>query len=234
MFSVLPHPALQSPRESPRDTAKFSASVARENLPAWGKFGLIALVMAVSTGCATNRSASNATVASSAAPGDAVAGGSGGETASETGGRMASDMARQPLRDIGMMKRTIPAALTRISDPYGEPSGPGCTWLNYEIAQLDEALGPDPAAARAIDDRSMGEKGQEAAKTAAGQAVRGAAASLMPARGLVRFISGAEKADRQLREAKERGMVRRGYLRGLAKAQNCPSVTATASVPPPR
>jgi hypothetical protein len=38
---------------------------------------------------------------------------------------------------------------------------------------------------------------------------------------LIRRISGAEKADMMYKAATERGMVRRGYLKGLAQAQKC-------------
>lgn len=127
----------------------------------------------------------------------------------------------QPLKDIGFMKKNIPPALAQITDPYATPQGIDCNYINYQITQLDEVLGPEKVRDSNIDDRTIGEKSGAIASSAASEAVKSAATSWIPARGLVRKITGAEKADNSMKKAVELGKIRRGYLRGLAKAKNC-------------
>jgi hypothetical protein len=133
----------------------------------------------------------------------------------------ASDAAVQPLRDFGMVRRKIPAALARIGDPYAPPTGQTCEWIQYEIQQLDAALQGDVEAAAGHDDRSVASRGGSMARQGATEAVRGVGSMLVPQRSLVRMLTGASKADRLYAEAEQRGMVRRGYLRGLADSKKC-------------
>lgn len=133
----------------------------------------------------------------------------------------ASDAAVQPLRDFGMVRRKIPPALARIGDPYAPPSGESCEWIRYEIQQLDAALQGDVEAPAGHDESSMAERGGTIAKQGATEAVRGVGSMLVPQRSLVRMLTGASKADRMYAEAEQRGMVRRGYLRGLADSKKC-------------
>jgi hypothetical protein len=140
---------------------------------------------------------------------------------SESIGTAASQAAVQPLRDFGIVRRKIPAALARISDPYAPPTGQSCQWIQYEIQQLNAALQGDVEPAVGHDDGTMASKGENMAKEGATEAVRGITSLLVPQRRLVRMLTGASKADRLYAEAEERGMVRRGYLRGLAEAKKC-------------
>lgn len=133
----------------------------------------------------------------------------------------ASDVAVQPLRDVGMVRRKIPPALARISDPYAMPADTSCAWINYELQQLNAVLPADVAPAPGHDDRSVTERGTDAAKDGASEAVRGVGSMLVPQRGLVRMLTGASKAERRYEEAEQRGMVRRAFLRGLAQSKSC-------------
>lgn len=133
----------------------------------------------------------------------------------------ANEAAVQPFRDIGVLRRKVPAALARIGDPYAPPSGETCQWISYEIQQLDEALKGEVATNAGPDNRSIQAKGGSMAKSGATEAVRGVGSMLVPQRGLIRMLSGASKSDRLYEEAEQRGMVRRGYLRGLADSKGC-------------
>jgi hypothetical protein len=135
----------------------------------------------------------------------------------------AATAASQPLRDIGLMTRKIPYALTRIADPYAEPSGPGCAWLTYELTQLSAALGPEVAVMPVASRESRREKGSRMAMRTARDAIMDAGSNLLPGRGIIRRLSGANNAEELFEAAKERGMVRRGYLKGLSEARNCTS-----------
>lgn len=151
--------------------------------------------------------------------------GDGGDRAASA----AQGAVTQPLRDFGLIRPTIPPELSRIVDPYAPPMGPGCSWLNYELAGLETVLGSE--ASRSPDRRRSG---TEVVGDAADSAVRGAVSDLIPARGLVRQLSGAEAADRELARAQERGRVRRAYLMGLSHANACgaPPAAVPASVVP--
>lgn len=151
--------------------------------------------------------------------------GSGGDRAASA----AQGAMTQPLRDFGLIRPTIPPELARIVDPYAPPMGPGCEWLNYELAGLAAVLGDDGS--RSAERRRSG---TEVVSDAADSAVRGAVSDLIPARGLVRQLSGAEAADRELARAMERGRVRRAYLMGLSHAEDCgapPTATPGTVVP---
>jgi hypothetical protein len=128
----------------------------------------------------------------------------------------AGDALAQPLRDLGLIRPVIAPELSRIVDPYAPPMGPGCTWISYELTGLEDVLGSEQARA-ATQRRSTG----EIVERAAADSMRSAMGGLIPARGLVRQLSGAQAADRALAEATERGRVRRAYLTGLAHAASC-------------
>lgn len=148
----------------------------------------------------------------------------GEPSASSTRGQIqgaAGDAARQPLRDIGLMKRRIPYALTRIADPYAEPSGPGCPWISYELTQLSAALGTEVSVMPVADRSTTSQRGSRMAIEAARDVIKGSGSQLLPGRSVIRRLSGASNADELYDAAKQRGMVRRGYLKGLSDAKNC-------------
>jgi hypothetical protein len=155
-----------------------------------------------------------AVMAGAGTSGCATTGGGGGGMG--RAGSVAQDAMTQPLRDFGLVRPVIAPELARIVDPYAPSMGPGCSWLMYELSGLERVLGTE--AARAGDQRRT--SGEQIGAAAEG-AVRGAVSDLIPARGLVRQLSGAEAADRALRAAQERGRVRRAFLMGLAHAEGC-------------
>lgn len=133
----------------------------------------------------------------------------------------AGDAVSQPLRDFGLMKKKIPYALSRIADPYAQPSGPGCAWISHELSQLSAALGADVAVKPAPDQPTTSETGSNIAVDAAGDFIRNASSGLIPGRSIIRQISGASRSDRLYAAALERGMIRRAYLTGLSQARGC-------------
>ncbi len=138
-----------------------------------------------------------------------------GEPKKEEDGTMkrAGDIATQPVRDVGLSKKKIPAILvSAASAPYARPGGK-CGAITGELAQLNDALGPDFGAA-------PGKKGSQGGNIAAagGEATVN---TFIPFRGLVREVSGAASADRRLQAAVNAGLARRGYLRGVGQARGC-------------
>lgn len=165
---------------------------------------ILVLVGCASTGTVANPSAAGAP-----------------QTTSEQMQGAASEAARQPLRDIGLMKKKIPYALSRIADPYAEPSGPGCVWITYELTQLSAALGAEVAVKPVADRSTTSQRGTRMAIDAARDLIRSSGARILPGRSIIRRLSGANSSDELYRAAKERGMVRRGYLKGLSEARDC-------------
>ena len=111
---------------------------------------------------------------------------------------------------LGLTGSSIPDVLVRAkADPYALPSPAGCATIAAELTALDEVLGPDA-------DQPQVKKTDNGSA-----AVGGVVRSFIPYRGVVRFLTGADKKDKALVDAAMAGSTRRGYLRGLAITQNC-------------
>jgi hypothetical protein len=130
-------------------------------------------------------------------------------------GDTAARVATQPLQDLNLVRGEIPQELKAILDkPYDVSMLKTCADKREAVARLTKVLGPD------IDSPQATARGQDPAEFALG-AAESAASSLIPGRGLIRRVSGAEAADRQARAAVLSGQLRRAYIRGLARGTNC-------------
>lgn len=141
-----------------------------------------------------------------------------------TGGRQAAnrggDAVSQPFRDLSLIRDVTPEALTRsAAAPYAADAAVDCAALSTELAALDLALGPD------LDTPPTKEDGF------VGDAADAALHSLfdLPFRGVIRRVSGADQRDKTHARAVLAGMVRRGFLKGLAVARGCPRAAAGAT-----
>lgn len=127
--------------------------------------------------------------------------------------KRAGEIATQPVRDVGLSKKKIPPILVSASEaPYARPSGK-CANITGELAQLNEALGPDfgqPATSKGSTVGNIAGAGGEMIVN-----------TFIPFRGLVREVSGAASADRRLAAAVNAGLARRGYLRGIGQSRGC-------------
>ncbi|UAL12309.1 hypothetical protein [Caulobacter segnis] len=119
-----------------------------------------------------------------------------------------------PLRDINVVRSQIPDLLKQaVADPYAPPKT-GCEPLKAEIDTLDAVLGDD------YDDPKDDNKGEGMGKPVLG-VVASTITDVIPMRGWVRRLTGAERHDQQVRDAIKAGFVRRGYLKGLYNAGTC-------------
>lgn len=126
-----------------------------------------------------------------------------------------STSAQQPLRDLNLLRDTPAEVLARAQQsPYAPPADPACPAIATELALLDAALGPD------IDGQRDPEKDNLASKLASD-----AVGDLigLPYRGLIRRMTGAERAEREARARKLAGSIRRGFLKGWARSLACPA-----------
>jgi hypothetical protein len=118
-----------------------------------------------------------------------------------------------PLRDINLMREDIPPVLTEtLDDPYARPASLNCERLAARIADLDAVLGADYDAK---------DQARDEARPMFLGAVASTVSDLVPKRGWIRKLSGADRHERQVREALAAGAVRRGFLKGLATARSC-------------
>ncbi|WP_242478675.1 hypothetical protein [Rubrivivax gelatinosus] len=152
-----------------------------------------------------------------------------GACASKEVGR-AGDAATAPLKDLNVVREAIPQALLGARKaPYRLAPDTSCTSTAAEIAALDDALGPDLDAPPSDGERGLLERGGDAAGDAAIGAVRRTAEGILPFRGWVRKLSGAERHSREVTAAVISGGARRAFLKGWRSAQACPAVEATAT-----
>lgn len=137
------------------------------------------------------------------------------------------DAVTAPLNDLNLKQVKIPQALLDIAAaPYAPPVDGSCAGLLAAIAPLDEALGADLDTPPSKANSGLLERGTMMAGDAAVDAVRGATQGLLPFRGWVRKLSGAEAHARKVRAAIAAGAVRRAYLKGLGEARGCPTPAA--------
>jgi hypothetical protein len=132
-----------------------------------------------------------------------------------------------PLNDLNIVRADIPAVLRAAKKaPYGLPEDRSCAALAAEVQALDAALGADLDTPVTAANPSLVERGSDAAGQAAVGALRNTAEGVVPFRGWVRKLSGAERYSREVSAAIAAGTIRRAYLKGLGQAAQCPAPAA--------
>jgi hypothetical protein len=171
------------------------------------KFSLLAVLLAL-TACASSSSSKS------------------GSSAMPTGDDFAK-AATTPLSDLNLIRAEIPAILsTAEAEPYAVPADKSCAALANEIQALDSALGADLDTPPTSSNPGLVERGSDAIGHAASDALQSAAEDLVPFRGWVRKISGAERYSREVAAAIAAGSIRRAFLKGLGQAAECPAPAA--------
>jgi hypothetical protein len=129
-------------------------------------------------------------------------------------GKKAMDIGTQPVRDVGLSKRDIPPVLAKaFEDPYSLKGLKSCQALAGEVRALNAVLGPDYVVGAEYAENRAGKLAEAGGKTIIN--------SIIPFRGLVREVTGAAPADRQMNAAVDAGLARRGFLRGVHLKQGC-------------
>lgn len=127
-----------------------------------------------------------------------------------------------PLSDLNLVKGQIPDLLLSAQRaPYALPQDRDCDSLAQKIKALDEVLGPDIDAPPSATSRGLLEKGADEAADAAVGAVQHTAEGIIPFRGWIRKLSGAERQSRKVAASITAGGVRRAFLKGLRASQGC-------------
>ncbi|WP_232540195.1 hypothetical protein [Azohydromonas aeria] len=181
---------------------------------------LLLAVAALLAGCASTRPAPDATADTppDAPPPKAV---------QEMGQALTT-----PLSDLNLMKVKIPPLLAEARKaPYRLPDSPVCAEVTAEVEQLDAVLEPDFDATPEQRKSSALERGAGMAGKAAVGAVRSAAADVIPFRGWVRKLTGAERHAREVDAAIAAGNARRAYLKGYTRGGRCDTALVTTARP---
>ena len=127
----------------------------------------------------------------------------------------AVELVKQPFDDLNIMKKTVAPVLMRAKEaPYAHPSA-DCQLLNTEVEQLNLVLGPDVDAS--VQKASLSKKMSDGGFNLA----RGAVSSVIPYRGIVRQVTGAEKRAHDSNDALLAGIARRAYLKGYLEVLGC-------------
>ncbi len=146
------------------------------------------------------------------------------QTTSDANKEGITGAAQAPLRDMNLVRTKIPPVLLEaMADPYARPPGKKitCETLIMLVAPLDLALGEDVDRRPPEDNEDLLDRGKRMAGSAAFGAMASAAQDLIPMRGWVRKLSGAEKHDSLVQHAVASGAIRRAYLKGLGEARGC-------------
>jgi hypothetical protein len=132
------------------------------------------------------------------------------------------EAATTPLSDLNLVRAELPAVLVAAQKaPYAPPADRGCGALAADVQALDAVLGADLDAPPRGDDPGLVERGGGVVGDAAVGAVRRTAEDVVPFRGWVRKLTGAERYERRVRAAVTAGTIRRAYLKGIAQAGGC-------------
>lgn len=127
-----------------------------------------------------------------------------------------TDAATSPLSDLNLIRTKIPPVLLEArKQPYAIPPEATCADLTAKVQELDAVLGPDLDSPSAGHESSLVEQGRSEAKNVAIGALRSTSESIVPFRGWVRRLSGAERHSREVAASIVAGTVRRAFLKGL-------------------
>lgn len=111
-------------------------------------------------------------------------------------------------------KEVSPKLLEVQGDPYSLAGLGKCAAIIREVSELDEVLGPD---VNEQVDKSRAKKREETAGRVAGTVAGG----IIPFRGLIGEVTGANAERRRYALAVYAGTVRRGFLKGVGLERGC-------------
>ena len=133
-----------------------------------------------------------------------------------------ADAATAPLNDLNLVYAEIPAVLLEAQkQAYAMPADPSCAALSAAIGELDVALGPDLDAPATESDPGLIERGSDEVQSSAIGALRSTTESIVPFRGWIRRLSGAESYSKKVAASIAAGTIRRAFLKGLRVSKGC-------------
>lgn len=138
-----------------------------------------------------------------------------------------------PLDDLNLSRVAIPdVLLDALAAPYASAVDASCTKLIESVRALDVVLGADLDTPASETNPSLLERGMGAAGNASVSALRSTTEGMVPFRGWVRKLTGAERHSRKVAAAITAGSIRRAYLKGMGQARGCELPAAPVLAPP--
>ena len=132
-----------------------------------------------------------------------------------------------PLADLNLIREAIPEVLADARKaPYAVPADRSCPALAHDVEALDAVLGADLDTPSDGAGPSLVERGTTAAGDALIGAVRSTTEGVIPFRGWVRKLTGAERYAKEVAASVAAGTIRRAFLKGLGQAQGCSAPAA--------
>jgi hypothetical protein len=117
-----------------------------------------------------------------------------------------------PIDDLNLRKSAIPPLLIdAIEQPYSLQGLRQCSQLVTAVEELNGLLGKD-----------LDLPQESGSRLTVNDVADFAASSLIPFRGLIREVTGANGRQRQLQEAVLAGFARRSFLKGVGEIRGCP------------
>jgi hypothetical protein len=151
----------------------------------------------------------------------------GGDAPARAADPSLAQAATTPLGDLNLVRAPIPPVLAAaLKAPYGKPADLSCATLSTDVQALDAVLGADLDSVPTASNPSLVERGANATGGAVVGAVRDSAEGVIPFRGWVRKLTGAERYAREVSAAIAAGAVRRAYLKGLGQSAGCAAPAA--------
>ncbi|MDJ0920621.1 MAG: hypothetical protein QNI84_05800 [Henriciella sp.] len=153
------------------------------------------------------------------------------ERAITTVGDGAGKAVTAPLDDLNLRRDEIPDQLKAIKTPYSLDPEISCEQIAAEVEMLNSLLGRDwdipPPEKDSIEDRAA-----DGASTAFLDTLASGTSGLIPYRGVVRSLTGADRHQKKVLKAYERGSHRRTFLKGIGMTKGCEGNAAPAPPPP--
>ena len=135
-----------------------------------------------------------------------------------------AEAAMTPLEDLNLRRDEIPPALEAVGNPYEFPAEATCAEIETHITGLNNVLGPDWDAPPGGDETPLSERAGDAASDGILGTVASEAGGILPYRGWVRRLSGANAHEKKIKQAYDRGAHRRTYLKALGLMKGCDPV----------
>jgi hypothetical protein len=132
-----------------------------------------------------------------------------------------------PLSDLNLVRDKIPAVLqVARSAPYAVPEDTSCKALAAHVVELNDVLGNDVDTLSANGEHGFG---ADDIGDAAVSAIRNTTEGVIPFRGWIRKLTGAERHSREVAATIFAGSARRAFLKGLAVGKGCEPLTTPAA-----
>ena len=140
------------------------------------------------------------------------------------------DAAASPLKDVNLIRENAPEEFKAIKNPYNVDPQVSCDEIAVEVTRLNELLGrdwdiPPP------DKKGMSDRAADGASTAFLDTVASTASGIIPYRGIVRTVTGANSHATKVRKAYERGSHRRTFLKAMGLIKGCDYPAAPLPIP---